>query len=166
MDVHVGEIVSGNTSMITIMSAGRYQIETYISELNIAQIQVSQMATATLDAYGKEVEFPARVISVDPARTIKDGVTTYKTTLEFLNTDERIRSGMTADTTITTSKKSGVFVVPNSAIILKGEERFVDVEVGNKIEVRKINIGGKSLAETEITEGLREGDMVLLNPQQ
>ena len=42
------------------------------------------------------------VIKIDPAATIIDGVPTYKVTLKFVDQDERIRSGMTANLDILT----------------------------------------------------------------
>jgi RND family efflux transporter MFP subunit len=173
MDAKVGEIASPNTSMITMMGVGTFQIESFIPEVNIAKVELGDNAKVTLDAYGDSVFFDAKVISIDPAETIKDGVSTYKTKLQFSNVDSRIKSGMTANVAIVIFNKSNVIVVPGGVVFDKTSStnggqttgKFVQVKINEKIEDREVVTGEiSSLGQFEIVKGLADGDQVILNP--
>ncbi len=118
LDVKEGEISSPNTPVVSILNDGEYQIETFVSENDIAKLQIGQIAKVSLDAYSRDVFFNANIISIDPAETIKDGVSTYRTKIQFTDRDERIKSGMTANIDIETDRRQDVIFVPQSAYFL------------------------------------------------
>jgi RND family efflux transporter MFP subunit len=164
MDAKVGEIVSTETSGISLISTGIFQIESNVPEVYVAQIKVENTANITLDAYGEGVSFEAKVVAIDPAPTLVDGVSNYKTTLQFLSADDRIRSGMTAKSKIITSSIANTFVVPHSAILTVNGEKFIDVMEDTQAVRRKVSVGASSLTEIQIIDGLNDGDVVVLNP--
>ncbi len=163
VDIKLGETVSPTTNAISMISSAGYEIESYVSESDIAKVQVGQPAKVTLDAYGKEVVFKATVSEVDPAETVQDGVSTYKTKLQFIETDPRVRSGMTANTTIQTAEKPATVIVPQEALYLEGGEKMVTVEVNGKEVHKKVVTGGiNPEGEIEIVSGLEIGDVVIV----
>lgn len=119
VDVKEGEISSPNTPVIGLLNDGEYQIETYVSENDVAKLKVEQATKISLDAYGRDVFFEGMIISVDPAETIKDGVSTYRTKIQFTQKDERVKSGMTANIDIETDRRPGVITIPQAAIFLE-----------------------------------------------
>lgn len=165
LDIKVGEIVSPNSSQITLKSSGIFEIESYIPEINIAKISIGNPANITLDAFGENESFSARIIAIDPAETIKDGVSTYKTTLQFLENDSRIKSGMTANIQVTTEEKQNVISIPQSIIINKNGKKFVTIkkrEIINDVEIETGSVSG--LGQVEIISGLNDGDIIILPP--
>lgn len=165
MDAQVGEIVSPNTSEISLQSSGTFQVETYIPEVNIARVAVGNTATTTLDAYGSSIEFPAQVVSIDPAETVKDGVPTYKTVLTFLTADPRIRSGMTANVRIVTGMLRDTIVIPSGAIGTKNGVPYVSVVTDDGVVARTVSTGpSPALGQAHVISGLSRGDIILLTP--
>lgn len=165
MDANVGEIVSPTASLISMQSDGIFQIETFVPEVAIADVAAGNSATTTLDAYGASIEFPATVIAVDPAETMKDGVPAYKTTLAFLAADPRIRSGMTANIVITTGVLRDSIVIPSGAIGTANGVSYVSVLSGGSAVNRNVVLGrSPALGQTEIISGLSDGDTILLTP--
>lgn len=165
MDAKVGEIVSPSASQISMQSDGLFEIDTYVPEVSISNIQVGDSATTTLDAYGPAVLFPAKVVAVDPAETVKDGVPTYKTTLSFLAADPRIRSGMTANVVIETGVLSDAIVIPSGAVGSRPAGSYVTIVANGATENRAVTTGATpSLGQVEITAGLESGDTILLAP--
>lgn len=164
MDLKIGEISSPNTSKISIMSIGAFEIESYIPEINISRIKINNIANVTLDAYGANTKFPASIISIDPAETLRDGVSTYKTRLQFTENDPRIKSGMTANIIITTESKPNVITIPQSTITERDGKKFIQIKIGNNIKKEvEITTGlVTSLGQIEIVSGLNEGDMIIL----
>ena len=166
IDAKVGEIASPNVPLIAMMSADTFQIESYVPEVNIAQIKFGDKASITLDAYGEEVLFYAKVISIDPAETIRDGVSTYKIKLQFDAKDDRIKSGMTASVTIITFSKPNVVVIPGGVIFDREGKKFVQVKVGEEVLEKEVVLGITStLGQVEVVSGLSDGDEVVLNPE-
>jgi HlyD family secretion protein len=159
----IGEIVSANTPVLEVISGSQFEIEANVPEADVAKVSLGDEAKVTLDAYGSDVLFPAVVIKIDPAETILEGVATYKTTFNFLNKDDRIKSGMTANIDIMTDKKNGVVAVPQRAITSRGGVRFVMVYTGKEDpEERIIEVGLRgSDGYTEILSGIVVGDRIV-----
>ncbi|MFA5386403.1 MAG: efflux RND transporter periplasmic adaptor subunit [Candidatus Paceibacterota bacterium] len=161
-----GEIISANDAAVTIISESKLEIETNIPEADIAKVKIGNDAKITLDAYGNDVIFNAKVAEIDLDATIIEGVPTYKTKLIFTDNDDRIISGMTANITITTMTKNDVVVIPYKAIITINGDKFVAIETSkNKTENKKVVIGLRgSDGNIEIVEGLSEGNKVAIYP--
>lgn len=166
IDAKVGQVASLNTPLIQMMSVGTFQIESYVPEVNIALIKLGDMAKVTLDAYGGNEFFNAKVVLIDPAETIRDGVSTYKIKLQFSDKDSRIKSGMTANVSIATFSKENVIVVPGGVVAEKDGKKFVQIKQNEEIITREITIGSvSSLGQVEVVSGISEGEQIILNPQ-
>ncbi len=163
LEVEVGESVSPSLVVLSLMSASEFEIESRVAEVDIAKIKVGNSADVTLDAYGSDVVFKAKVVKVDPAETIIEGLSTYKVTLQFIDKDDRLRSGMTADVDILTAEKQEVILIPQRAVFSENGDKLVRIlKKGNKIETIHVTTGLKnSNGEIEIIEGLSEGDKVV-----
>jgi HlyD family secretion protein len=162
-DAKVGEIVSANTVIVSLMSVSQFEIEANIPEADIAKVNVGNDAKVTLDAYGNDVVFGVKVVAIDPAETIIDGVATYKVTFQFVEKNERIKSGMTANIDISTEKRENVIAIPQRAVVTKNGEKTVKVIIGEETKEVKVKTGMRdSYGSIEILEGVNEGDTVVI----
>jgi HlyD family secretion protein len=160
MDAKVGEAVGANTSLVSVKS-GTYEIEAFVPEVSIAGLSVGNPAVVTLDAYGSGVEFTAKVSHVDPAETVKDGVSNYRIKLSFDKADDRIRSGMTANVRIETLRKPGVLLIPLRSV----KDSGVLVKQAADGLPRVIETGATdSQGNVEVLSGLSEGEEILVDP--
>lgn len=164
VDIKKGEIALANEPAITIISEANYEIEAFIPEVDISKVAPGKEADIVLDAYGESVIFKGTISSVDLSETVLEGVATYKIVVQFLEKDERIKSGMTADVDIVVNHKENVLVVPQSAVYMKDGARMVKVWKNEKeIEERKVEIGIRSIDGTiEILSGLNEGEKIVI----
>ncbi len=161
-ETKVGEIVSANANVVSIISAANFEIEANVPEADIAKIKIGNPAKVTLDAYGDDVEFEAKVVKINPAETIIEGVATYKATFQFTEDDERIKSGMTANIDVMADKRENVIVLPQRAVITKDGDKIVRVVKGNNIMEVKVETGLRgSYGDIEIIKGISEGDKVI-----
>ncbi|HJN62222.1 MAG TPA: hypothetical protein QGH92_01300, partial [Candidatus Parcubacteria bacterium] len=93
---------------------------------------------------------------------IVDGVATYKVTFQFIEDDERIKSGMTANIDITSDNRENVIAVPQRSIIRKNGDKFVRILDGNNVKEIKVETGlYGSDGNIEIIRGINEGDKVI-----
>lgn len=165
IDAKIGEIAKANEPLVTMMSSGTFQIESYVPEVNIALINIGDEASVTLDAYGEKVLFYAKVVSIDPAETIRDGVSTYKVKLQFSEKDNRIKSGMTANVSVLIFSKPNVIVLPGGVVFEKNGKKYVQIKKDKEIIDKEVILGDVSpLGQVEIVSGLVDGDVVILNP--
>ncbi len=157
-----GEIVSSNQDMVTIDSEADFQIEANVPEADIAKIKIGNEASLTLDAYGEDILFPAKIIEIEPAETIIEGIATYKVIFEFEEEGKEIKSGMTANIDVFAARKEKVLVIPQRALISRDGKKFVRVLEGESIEEVEVETGLRGSDGTvEITKGLEKQDKVI-----
>ncbi len=122
-------------------------------------------------------KFNATLSSIDPGlTTLSDG--TYSTSgssssavyyyakVFVENNDELLRIGMTTQNTIIINEARGALYVPSLAVKTANGESYVLVKVGEGpkgIERRVVKTGVVSSVNTQIVEGLSEGEEVVLN---
>jgi RND family efflux transporter MFP subunit len=160
--IKLGEIIPANQKALSVISYGDYQVESFVPEADISKIKLGNMASTTLDAYGSSVNFATEVIKIDPAATVIDGVPTYKVTSKFVESDERIRSGMTANLEILTAEKENILTVLTRAVYIKDNGKYVKIlNSDNTTNEIKVTVGLRgSDGKIEIISGLNEGDKV------
>lgn len=162
-DAKMGEIVSANTTLVSLVSAVKFEVETFVPEVDVAKVSIGDTVRITLDAYGNNIQFPASVVSVEPAETMIEGVATYKTVLQFNEDDERIKSGMTANIDIMTDRRENVIFVPARVVSTKNGSRYVEILEGEKVKKVEVEVGIRgSDGNIEIISGIEEGEEVIL----
>lgn len=163
LDIKAGEMVSPMAPIVSMISDGQFEIETNVSETDIAKVKISDTAKVTIDAYGNDTIFEATVTEIDPTETLVNGVSTYKVTLQFTKNDDRIKSGMTANIKLNSTDRQNVLAVPDSAVVTRGTDKFVLINNGTATpEQRKVETGIKGVnGYLEIISGLSEGERVI-----
>ncbi len=167
-DAKVGEIISPNVVLVSVITETNYEIEANVPEVDIAKVNVGNEAMMVLDAYGPEEFFPARVVEIEPADTIVDGVPSYKVTFEFTEDDEKLRPGLTADITVETARKENVLKIPVRTVKREDGETFVrllkDMEGKTPLIERRLIqtglLGGDGMIE--VLSGLDEGERIII----
>ncbi len=160
-NVHIGETASMGSPVISMISDSKFQMDTFVSEADLAKVKVGDVAQITLDAYQSSAPFPAHVISIDPAATINGGVSSYKVTVQFDSNDSRIQAGMTGSAHITTATESSALSVPTSAIITEGSSTFVFIQSSGGDKEVPVTTGIASVnGMTEIRSGIAPTDQV------
>lgn len=163
VDAKVGATLSATAPALSLIGSD-LEIESYVPEVNVALIAVGNPAAVTLDAYGAEVTFSATVGSIDPAETLRDGVSTYRSILAFNAPDVRIRAGMTANVRVTTLHKEQVIAIPQGLVVVKDGTKIVRITEDGKTTLERIVTTGalSSKGEIEIVSGLSDGDRVVV----
>lgn len=161
VDVKPGEIAAANTALLAVYAEGAYEIEANVPEVDIGKLGIGNPVKITLDAFPGE-EFRGKVVDIDPAETIVDGVVNFKATIAFDAPDGRIKSGLTANLAIETVKKTGVLAIPQSTIIENDNGVFVERFENGKAKEVPVGIGIRSQdGLVEIVSGLAEIDKVI-----
>lgn len=151
------------------------QVVADVDEADIAEVKEGDRVTFTVDAYPDDV-FQGNVTQVRQAATTTNNVVTYEVVISAPNADLKLKPGLTANVTIITNEKADVCAVPVKALrftpaesMLQPGEKIVDCQGKNKVwvkqgeEIRAIAVetGISNGAMTEITGGVKPGDIVI-----
>ncbi|MFH1173064.1 MAG: efflux RND transporter periplasmic adaptor subunit [bacterium] len=167
----LGEQTSLSEPIIKMLSVGLFEIKVDIPESDIAKLKLGNRAVIELDAFGSDQIFKGSVAFIDPAQTIIQDVTYYKTTVSFDKDswNDNIKSGMTADVTVVTAEQDNVLYIPQRAAKIKetvlGETavKFVEVLVNQQAQEKIVETGLRGdNGLVEITNGLTEGEEVVV----
>ncbi len=156
-----GELVTPGKIVVSIIGSNSLQIEAYVAEADVAKLVVGDKVDVTFDALPGE-NFTGRLLTIDPAQTIVNGVANYKIETDFDQIDPRFKSGLTANLAIETKRKDNILVIPQFAIAQNDQGTFATkMENGKEIQV-PITLGIQDQnGNAEVTSGLQEGDRVV-----
>ena len=157
--VNVGE-VSSSGSTIVLVNPKDLRLDVSVDEADIARIEVGQKTVVTFDAVPGQT-FSGKVVAVAPSATLQSGVATYLVSISIADPGP-VKPGMTGNASIVYGEQANALVVPNRAIRTQGRSRVVEVLVDGQRESRQVKVGVSNDQMSEITEGLAEGDEVII----
>jgi len=145
-------------------------VDAEISEFDLGKVHIGSVAELRLDAY-PEARFAGEVVSVGALARQKisritgkpTGVKVFDVRVRVQGDDERLKPGLSTTLDILVSEHAAVLYVPLAAIFLDELDRTVAYrQNGRGVEERVLTLGGSTDRIAIVTEGLAEGDEVLL----
>jgi HlyD family secretion protein len=158
-----GDQVAPGTVTYRLDDLSRLLVDVQITEVDINRIQVNQPVTLSFDAI-QDKEYQGIVAEVGRVGTAVQGLVNFTVTIELKNPDDKVRPGMTAAVTITTDQLPDVLLVPNRAVRLRASKYVVYVLKDGIPTVTNISLGLTSDEFSQVIDGLKEGDVLVLNP--
>ncbi len=140
-------------------------VKAQVDETDIAQIKLKSDAKIILDAYPNN-SVTAKVDQLAFDATTTNNVTTYAIDVKPETTPDFMRSGMTANITFFIMSKKQIPLVPSEAVKVNNGVTVVLKknmnDKSNKPTEVPIKTGLTDGKNTEITEGLRAGEVILI----
>jgi len=130
-----------------------------VDEVDIAKVALEQEVRLTVQALPEE-EIIGKVASISTTGNVKDGVTTYEVLIS-LPANDKVKAGMTVDSSILVAKVENAMMVPNSSVIDVKDGKSVRVKNGDLIRMKAVQIGISNDTMTEIKSGLLATDEVV-----
>ena len=152
-----------NTSLVTLYDASDVTMEITVSEDDYKAIDQDGEVNITYTAY-PDVVYNGVISEVsDAAYDSSSGEVYYTITVTVQGDVSGLYEGMTGDVTCVTKETKEVTYVSNRAIFRDGTRSYVKVrdENGNIVE-KDVTTGFSDGVNVEITEGLSQGDTVLI----
>jgi RND family efflux transporter MFP subunit len=147
---------------ITI-DATTYQVTADVVETDISKIQIGQAADVTVDALNADI--PGRVSAIAPTAetsSSSNSVVSYGVTIDLTSPPKALRSGMTANVTVTTASASNVLAVPAAALRGTNGNYSVLVVSEGVAQSQPVTVGLITSSLVEIKSGLNAGDNVVI----
>ncbi len=156
-----GEIAGTVGAAIKFLPDAPFTVESNIPEADIADLSINDPLLITLDAV-KNVEFHGKILTVDPSSKDVGGVVTYRITTSIDDSDERIKTGMTANLDIETDRRENVIFVPQRSVIEQSGKRYVRILQDKQPQNIEVVIGIRSAdGFVEIISGVNEGTEII-----
>lgn len=184
--VEEGQTVASGFSTPTLFTIAndltQMRVIADVDEADIGQVAEGQNVKFTVDAYPTDV-FEGTVTQVRLEATVTSNVVTYEVVVSAYNPDLKLKPGLTANVTICTLEQNNILTVPSKSLRFVPDgailasmgytvnsldieapagKRIVWKKKGQALEPKLISIGMASGNVTEITEGLSEGEEVIL----
>lgn len=163
--VEEGQNVTGAESAVTVITQAQV-VKANVSETDVSKVKVGQNVTMTLDAFPRDQVFAGTIADINPAETVVQGVIYYQITLTFDTNEEGIKSGMTANIEVVAARKEGALSIPPQALQYKDNKPYVRVLEGGVPVERSITLGIQGNTTVEVTDGLKEGEEVVLSEKK
>jgi multidrug efflux pump subunit AcrA (membrane-fusion protein) len=166
--IEVGADIHERQRIITIPDMSEMKVEIRIHENWVDKVEVRQPAEITISAF-PEKQFTGEVIKKSPLADQTNwwrnpDLKAYVTDVKINETDDSLRTGMTAKCEILVNELEDVLMVPVQAVVGRAGEKFCFVKTSRGSEQRRVETGEFNQNFVEIKSGLSEGTRVLLNP--
>ena len=159
--VREGENVGPGQFLVLLADLNTLEIVAEIDEIDIGEVQPGQAVKIRLDAFPGE-ELSGTLVHIAPAASAERGAGTFLGRVQFTPTELPLKPGMGASLEITTLEKQDVLLVPNRAVQTLGPRKIVKVWRNGGVEEVEVVTGLSNAEVTEIVEGLREGDVIVV----
>jgi HlyD family secretion protein len=160
VDAVVGQAASG--AAVTIADLDNLEVVVDMSEVDVNQLRTGQQVEITLDAL-TDVTLQGTVTQIAPAGLLSSGVVNYPVTVALAKTAEGVKTGMTANLSIIVDQRDDVLMVPNRAVRTVNRQKVVTLWTNGQQIQTPVQTGLNNDTMTEITSGVNEGDVVVLN---
>jgi RND family efflux transporter MFP subunit len=165
--VKEGDTISPAMPIVQIIDLASMQLKVQVDEIDVADVKPGQKAVIELDARPNlKLEGQVNFISFTP--TVEGGVVMYDVTVGFtVPENSGLRVGMSATADIITASRSNVLLVPDRAIKQNSQGKtIVEVMVNGQAQERAVVTGISDGLQTEILDGLKEGEVVVVERTQ
>lgn len=189
LDAEQGEtVVPGSTNLpgsviMTVADMSRLLAEVEVSEVDVVDVELGQTAEVTVDALGEDRPQRGEVVEIATSgrKDASQGTIRFRVKIAIDDPDPALRPAMTAKVDILTATSEDTLAVPVQAVVRRtvdddGEEvhgiaakeldehDVVYVIADGEAEVRPVTTGVADVLWVEITDGLTEGEEVIVGP--
>ncbi|GIW65521.1 MAG: secretion protein HlyD [Candidatus Parcubacteria bacterium] len=174
INVKLNDIVSPNSVLMKIVSNEKI-VEVYLNEIDAAEVKLGQKVVLTFDAL-PDLKLSGEVFYISAVGEINQGVVNYLVKINMKNSP-KVKIGMTANAEIITNIKRDILLVPNSVIKSMNDKNYIEIP-DEKESIRQltkepvklnyplkkvfIKTGLSDNNKTEVLEGLKEGDIIVV----
>jgi len=161
-----GQTLNANQSapnILRIANIDTVTIWAQVSEADIDRVELGQDVYFTV--LGQSQRWTGKIRQILPTPELINNVVFYDVLFDIQNPKRELYIQMTAQVYIILSQAKDVLLIPTSVVGNAGEGSEIKVNVlkeNGSIEIRAIKIGIKGEISTEVKEGLKENELVVI----
>jgi|688.fasta_scaffold05607_10 RND family efflux transporter MFP subunit len=165
--VEAGALARERQVLIVLPDPNKMQVKAKINESRITLVREGMPCKIRVNAV--EGDLLGQVTKVnkyaEPGSWFSSSVKEYATHIQIQNPPPVIRTGMTAEVRIFVEQLQDALQIPVHAVYEHKGHHFCLVKKGEDFETREVKIGASNEKMVTITDELKEGEVVVLNPR-
>lgn len=161
--VKLGDALAMGSPVAQIVNRDKLKIKVGLSEDDISGIKIGQVADITIPTLNNGETVPGNVLTVG-VKAIQPTMT-YPVEIEIKEPSDTMRVGMVARAAIHMDSGRKAIVLPLEKLVDRFDRYYVYVVKDKKAEERLVKLGAKQGRTVEILEGLKEGDVMVIEGQ-
>ncbi len=164
--IEEGATVRESQTILRLPDLSNMQVKMTVHESKVERLKVGMPANVKIS----DREFQGKIVSIanqpEPGSWMNANLKEYATIVKIGGEADGLKPAMTAEVEVLISDLNDVLTVPVSCVVEQGGKFNAWVVNGpNKFERRPLTVGVTNDKVFEIKDGLKEGDVVLLNPK-
>lgn len=156
--VSPGDYVTPGQDLVNLEDIDPIKVDFRIPERHLSSLSTGQLIRVRVDAFPSRA-FDGEVYAIDPQ--IDPGGRSIAIRAYIDNPDLVLRPGLFARVRLVVAERPGAMVVPEEAIVPRGDQRYVFRVVDGKAALTEVTIGQRQGGNVEIVAGLSRDDTVV-----
>ncbi len=169
--VKKGDLAAAGSPLLSVFQPASYELELYLLTSDIGSIHEGMDVDLILETKEKDHMFTGTVKTIAPAAISRISALgleeqRVKVIITWKDTQGVVVSpGYRIDAEFTADQQDNVLIVPKTTLFPYEDGEAVWVVRNGKAAIQPVKTGFETNRDTVITEGLKAGDLVILNPQ-
>jgi len=160
--VSAGAYLKAGEDIARLDKIDAMKLDFRVPEVYLGKIRANQPVTVRVDAFPGEL-FPGRVYAVETG--VDERTRTVQLRGRVDNPGARLRPGMFARVALELGANDKATLVPEQAIVPRGDKYFVFRVVDGRAALTEVALGSRSPGRVEILRGLKPGELVVTDGQ-
>lgn len=160
IEISPQEHISNSQELFTLVNISRIQVYAKVLESEIGKMKVGRKVDLKFSAYPGRV-FKGKVKAISPIINPDDK--TCNVIIDVGNPDEEIKPGMHAEVEIVAEIYKDRILIPQDAVLSRSGRKLAFVVIDDVAKWRYIEIGLENEEYAEVLEGIKEGELVLID---
>ena len=161
--VQAGAFSKAGAAIFTVADVSTLLAKAVVGEAQIAELTLGKSVNVKVDAL-KGQEFKGRVTRLSPAASVP--TRTFTAEVSIPNPGEQIKVGMFANADIVGQERKNVLAVPESALVMREDQKTVFVVAEeNRVVQKVLKLGDAAGGYVEVLSGVKEGERIIVAGQ-
>jgi HlyD family secretion protein len=167
VDISPGDVTTAGQHLLTIGDPHRLEVRVGIGEYDAARVKKGQEVLIEAAAF-PDKQFKGQVVEVSQKAFVNKNTQSQQVEIPVRiavdSEQEGLLPGFTVDVKIIIVTEKDRLVVPYEAVVEKDGQNYVYMVDKEQAKQVPVEIGLEGDLSIEITKGLKQGDVVILNP--
>jgi membrane fusion protein (multidrug efflux system) len=162
LNVEPGEVISTQTVVATVETIRPIEVHVSLPETDMPRLRKTSTARLLVDAL-PDRNFAGTIERLAPS--FDAASRSARLVIAVANGDLALRPGMFARATVVFDERAAV-MIPSDVLVRRGDAPVVFVFKDGKVEERTVRLGHVQGDQSEVLEGLRAGEQIVVAGQQ
>lgn len=161
--VQAGAFSKAGIAIFTVADTSTLLAKAVVGEAQITELALGKSVNVKVDAL-KGQEFKGTITRLSPAASVP--TRTFTAEVSIPNPDGQIKVGMFANAEVVGQERKNVLAVPESALVMREDQKTVFVVTEeNRVVQKVLKLGDAAGGWVEVLSGLKEGERIVVAGQ-